>query len=253
MRPNKSRMGRILRLTPILLLAAVVALTAVSCGGTAEETQEEEYSVKYPPGTAEEDLTATTDSGGVIEAQGASEEEEEEEEAQDTGTDSTAAAAEVAAYFDGIYISIPSAARQDSNATVASSGTREVEGDFLEIELAMENVSDELVDLSDYSFRLWNPAIDADLYYDYYGNSGTYGKYVSENIISATLLDYATLQTVTYKLKIGESVEDVFLFFDLNPCNTALNEGFLMEYTNLIIHNDSTGEEAQVNLAAFAA
>lgn len=251
MKSKNGLINRILRLTPIFLLAAVVALTAVSCGESAEETRNEEYSVKLPPGATEGTITETPNSEGAIEAQEV-DQERGEEQAQEEKTDSNAAGTGVAAYFDGIYISVLSATRQDSNATVLTSGEREVAGDYLEIELAMENVGDELVDLSDYSFRFWNPAIDAGQYYEYYGNDGTYGKYVSENIISATLLEYATLQPINLKLKIGEPISDVFFFLDLNPRNTAANEGFLMEYANLIIHNDNTGEEVQVNLAAFA-
>jgi hypothetical protein len=84
--------------------------------------------------------------------------------------------------------------------------------------------------------------------------TGTYGKYVSENLISATLLDYTNLQPAAYKLKIGESVDGVFLFFDLNPKNTARNTAVVKEGTNLVIRKqrgDDSGEEVEISLAGY--
>jgi hypothetical protein len=118
--------------------------------------------------------------------------------------------------------------------------------------MTVENAGDELVDLSSFSFRLWNPAIEADLYEDFYGSTGTYGGYVSENMISATLLDYESLQSVSMKLRVGETVDNVFLFFDLNPQSTAVNEGVNLAGTNLVIYDTETGDQVEVNLADYA-
>ena len=154
-------------------------------------------------------------------------------------------------YLSGVNFSVVSVSRDDSNETVAGSSVREVAGDFLQIEMAAENTGGELVDLSKFSFRLWNPAIDADLYEDFYGSTGTYGGYVSENMISATLLDYETLQSVSMKLRIGETVDNVFLFFDLNPQSTAVNGGVSLAGTNLVIYDTETGDQVETNLAEY--
>jgi hypothetical protein len=118
--------------------------------------------------------------------------------------------------------------------------------------MTVENAGDGLVDLSSFSFRLWNPAIEADLYEDFYGSIGTYGGYVSENMISATLLDYESLQSVSMKLRVGETVDNVFLFFDLNPQSTAVNEGVNLAGTNLVICDTETGDQVEINLADYA-
>ena len=57
-----------------------------------------------------------------------------------------------------------------------------------------------------------------------------------------------------YKLKIGESVDKVFVFFDLNPKNTARNTGVTKEGTNLVIHKsrgDDAGDEVEISLAGY--
>jgi hypothetical protein len=128
-----------------------------------------------------------------------------------------------------------------------------VAGDYLEVELAVENAGGDLVGLSEYSFRIWSPGISADQYEEYYGRNGTYGMYVSDNMISAVLLDYANLQPAAYKLKMGEKVDGTFLFYDLSPKSTARNEGVTKEGTNLVIHKlrgDAAGEEVEIKLAA---
>ena len=132
-------------------------------------------------------------------------------------------------------------------------------GDYLEIELAIENVGDELVDLSQYSFRLESPGIEADEYLPYYGDVGYLGKYVSEHAISAVLLDYADLTPVLYKIKRMEVLEGVFLFFDLNPQSTEENGVFSTDIANgdayLVIRKvrgSDYGEEVRISLTGFA-
>jgi hypothetical protein len=257
MRPNKRQVRGILAFIPVFILAAVVSLTAISCGsGSAAETTS---TTKLPPGATGETLTDTETGAEVTAAQATSQEVEEEEEEEEKTTDSTTSSSGSTSadlvktvYLSGANIAVVSAVRDDSNAAALTSSTRELSGDFLQIELTVANVGDELVDLSDFSFRLWNPAIDADLYEDFYGSDGTYGSYVSENIISAALLDYETLQQVSYKVRIGETAEDLMLFFDLNPQNSARNEGVTMAGTNLIIYDTETGDQVEINLDGYA-
>jgi len=238
MERKKKPAGRILALIPVLLLAVAVTLTAVSCGD-GSDTSQSSTTTKLPPGATGQTLTDTSSDIEVTQAQATTEEEEEEEDATaDSSSDSSSASTTdlvKTVYLSGANIAMVSVARDDSNEAALTSSTREVSGDFLQIEMTITNVDDELVDLSKYSFRLWNTAIDADLYEDFYGSDGTYGAYVSENMISAALLDYETLQAVSMKLRIGETAEDLMLFFDLNPQNTARNEGVAMEGTNLVI------------------
>ena len=225
---------------------AILVLLLASCGGNGENTSRTAgEDIKLPPGITEESLQETTGSGEII----VQEEEEPVDEREETPTAS--ATAGVSADLDGARFTVVAATRPDSNEDIAASGQRVVEGDYLELELAVENVGDELVDLSDYSFRLWSPGIDADQYEDYYGRDGTYGKYVSDNIVSATLLDYVDLQPVGYKLKKGEVVDGIFLFFDLNPQSTARNEAVTKDGSNLILHDSDSGEGVEINLAGF--
>ena len=232
------------------LLALGLMVVAASCGGDggdAAPTSVDEP--KYPPGTTEEMLTETTGDGGSVLEERAEGTGDEEAEPQQQAA-ATGAVAELA----GARFTVVEATREDSNANVLTSGQREVPGDYLEIELEVENVGDDLIDLSEYSFRIWSPGIDAGAYEKYYGKDGSFGGYVSDNIISALLLDYATLQPVAYKLKIGESVDGVFLFFDLNPRNTARNDGVTGEGTNLIFRKsrgEEAGEEVEINLAGY--
>jgi len=252
MGPKRKSPGRILALIPVLLLAAVVALTAVSCGD-GSDTSQTGSTTKLPPGATGQTLTDTSSDAEATQAQATTEEEEDSTADSSTDSNSTPTADLVkTVYLSGANIAVVSVARDDSNDAALTSSTREVAGDFLQIEVTVTNVDDELVDLSKYSFRLWNSAIDADLYEDFYGSDGTYGAYVSENMISATLLDYETLQSVSYKLRIGETAEDLMLFFDLNPQNTAKNEGITMDGTNLVIYDTDTGDSVEINLSGYA-
>jgi hypothetical protein len=240
------RARKVVKLAAAVAVMSILVLSLASCGGSDEDTSRAAgEDIRLPPGITEESLEETTGSGLTLQG----EEEEPAEEREETLT--TSAPTGVSTDLDGARFTVEAATRPGSNEDVTSSGQRVVEGDYLEVELAIENIGDELVDISDYSFRLWSPGIDANQYEDYYGRDGTYGKYISENIISATLLDYVTLQPVGYKLKKGETVDGVFLFFDLNPQSTARNEGVIKDGTNLIIHNTGSGEEVEMNLAAF--
>jgi hypothetical protein len=252
MRLKKKSTGRILALIPVLLLAAALALTAVSCGDSSD-TSQTDSTTKLPPGATGQTLTDTTSDVEATQAQATAEEEEDATADSSTDSSSTSTTDLVkTVYLSGANIAVVSVARDDSNGAALTSSTREVSGDFLLVEMTITNVDDGLVDLSNFSFRLWNPAIDADLYEDFYGSDGTYGSYVSENMISAALLDYETLQSVSYKLRIGETADNLMLFFDLNPQNTARNEGVTMDGTNLVIYDTDTGDSVEVNLSGYA-
>lgn len=245
--------GRILAVIPVLLLAVALTLTAVSCGD-GSDTSQSGTTTKLPPGATGQTLTDTSSDAEATQAQATNEEEEEDAtEDSSSASDSTSTTDLVkTVYLSGANIAVVSVARDDSNEAALTSSAREVSGDFLLVEMTITNVDDELVDLSKYSFRLWNTAIDADLYEDFYGSDGTYGAYVSENMISAALLDYETLQTVSMKLRVGETAEDLMLFFDLNPQSTARNEGVAMEGTNLVIYDTETGDAVEINLSGYA-
>ncbi len=236
----------------LLLSPAVLA----SCGGGGVTVQEEqEDGVVLPPGMMEEELKGLDlgdlDSGLGEPASGG----EVDEGGESAETDaSKPSPSDVLA---GARITVVDVTRNDSNKKVIAPNQREVAGDYLEVELTLENIGDELVDLSQYSFRLESPALEAEDYRSYYGEAGTFGRYVDEHVISAVLLDYADLSPVLYKLKVGEKLEGVFLFFDLNPLSTARNEGFKPGAgdTRLLIHKlrgSDSGEEVEISLAGFA-
>lgn len=250
---KKSRRSGIAQFATKLMFAALLmsslALGLVSCGEEASQHSEGESEAKYPPGTTEEMLVETTGTGdGDLEL------DEPAGEQEESGSREPAPVPEASGELAGARFTVIAATRPDSNAGVLTSGQREVSGDYLEVELVIENTGDDLVDLSQFSFRIWSPGIDADQYEDYYGRNGTFGEYVDANIISAALLDYATLQPAAYMLKMGETVDGVFLFYDLNPKSTAENEGVTKEGTNLIVHKlrgDDAGEEVEINLSGF--
>lgn len=254
MTSKKSRLARSLMLPLVLVAAVAMTLAAASCGGGTEAPRTSGTTTKMPPGESDASYAQADSDAQATQTQAASDDGEEE---GSTTTDSIATTTSVdpakTAYLSGADFSVVSVTREDSNDIVAGSNVREVSGDFLLVEMTVENTADELVDLSSFSFRLWNPAIDAGLYEDFYGSDGTYGGYVSENMISATLLDYETLQPVSIKLRAGETVDNVFLFFDLNPQSTAVNDGVSLDGTNLVIYDSDSGDKVEINLADYAA
>ncbi|MBC7252776.1 MAG: hypothetical protein H5T72_02235 [Actinobacteria bacterium] len=248
------RKGSILRTVVAAAVTLAVLLAASSCG-SGETKQSSSATTKLPPGMAGSENTAyeeipssdlkTSGEEGGAPAAGS------ETSSGAAGESGTEASARKTATLSGVEFTVVAARREENNKLVASSGTREVNGDFLEVELKIKNAGGSLVSLSRFSFRLWNPHIDAATYDDYYGSVTTYGGYVSTNIISAALLDYATLQKVTTTLRIGEETADVFLFFDLNPLSVSRNQGFTKEGSNLVIYDTETGAKTEVNLAGF--
>lgn len=244
-------------LLALLILAAVVIVSCGDGGAAVQEAKgEQEKKVTLPPGMTEEDLKGLSigDLESDPEESVSGEGENGKGESAGTGT-SKPQPSEV---LSGVRITVVDMTRNESNKKVIGSSQREVAGDYLEVELALENVGDGLVDLSQYSFRLESPAICAGDYRSYYGDAGAFGRYVDDHVISAVLLDYADLSPVLYKLKAGEKLEGVFLFFDLNPLSTAKNDGFHPdgEDTRLIIHKlrgEDGGQEVKISLAGFAA
>lgn len=239
------------KVLPLILVLVLAVTLAASCGtDSAQETKNTESATKLPPGVSEADLGETaTEKESVPGEDGADKEDKEQAEAPVTPASPGASADLVGGRF-----TVTGASRQDNNADVISGDMREVNGDYLEVEMEIQNVGDDLIDLSHYSFRLESPGIAADTYSDYYGNNGTYGAYVSENVISATLLDYATLQPAGYLVKKGELVDKVFLFFDLNPESVATNEGVTRDNSKLVIRKvegSDYGEEAEIPLSGY--
>ena len=234
-------------LIAVITLLLILAVSIVSCGGKNKSTAgKSESDQKLPAGMTEKELE-----------EGKSSKDSKSEDAKsDSSAAQQSAAQSPTASVDlsEARFTVVSAIRNDSNKKVLVSGQREVLGDYLEVELAVENIGDELVDLTQYSFRLESPGIGADTYRDYYGSDSPFGRYVSGHIISAVLLDYEDLKPVGYKLRIGEKLESVFLFFDLNPLNTARNEGVTKDNTKLIIRKvrgSDSGEEVEIGLAGY--
>jgi hypothetical protein len=240
-----------------LLFALLIGL--VSCGGDGAATEEApaenaDEGTPLPPGITGEDLEGLNLEDTASDADGSgSSEGGAEGTTQDLDPMYTAD-------LVGARFTVVEVTRNDSNAKVIASGAREVLGDYLEVELRVENVGDELVDFSQYSFRLESPSIQADDYRSYYGDVGAFGKYVDEHVISAVLLDYADLTPVLYKLKKKEVLEGVFLFYDLNPQSAEVNEGFSADIASgnayLVIRKvrgDDYGEEVKISLAGFEA
>lgn len=236
-------------LIAVIALLPILAISIVSCGGKSKSTAgKSEAGLKLPQGMTEKELKAAKT------AKDLKSNEVKSSSSQKPQESAASRPPENSADLSGARFTVVSAPRNASNKKVLLSGQREVTGDYLEVELAIENIGDELVDLTQYSFRLESPGIAADTYSDYYGNEGALGKYISEHIISAILLDYSNLKPVGYKLKIGEKLESVFVFFDLNPLNTATNEGVTKDNSKLIIRKvrgSDYGEEVEIGLAGY--
>jgi len=243
--------GRSFRRTGLALCtAAVLALVAVglaSCGSTTT-SKKSTSTVKTPPGVDSGQAASTTASSTSSTPTGTT--------SQST-TDATSQSKTPSNSADlvGGRFTVVGATRPTTNKSAISSSAREVPGDYLEIELAIFNTgTNSLADLSEYSFRLTSPGIAADTYADYYGTSGTYGAYVNTNVISGSLLSYSDLSPVTYKVKVGETVSKVFLFYDLNPLTDAPNAGVTKANTNLVIYKASGtdyGTKVAIPLAGY--
>ncbi len=250
----KVRKNVTLKWLAIFPLMIITVLFAASCGTNSKTDQAQASGTKLPPGASDQAQADTSNNGGS-QSQGAGQGQSTQNgstgSTNSPQTATTTSTTQKTASLAGVNFTVTSAIRDNNNKVVTTGNQRQISGDYLRVELSIENASSALVDLTNYSFRLWNPAIDASLYYDYYGTTGTYGLYVSSNMISATLLDYSTLQAVTYKLKMGEKVEQLFLFFDLHPQSAAQNPGFTKDSSNLVFYDTTTDTKVEINLAGF--
>lgn len=248
--------GRRVKLSFVLFFVTliVISMAISSCGKSDTDKKTSKTAgtgEKLPPGTTEEDLenTSYTGTAAADNQEQAKDEAEENAEVEDS-TQTPGASADVA----GARFTVVEAARKDSNEDAIQSGQREVSGDYLEVELEVRNVGDGLVDLSHYSFRIESPGIDAGSYSDYYGQVYTYGKYVTDDTISGVLMDYSDLQAAQYVMKIGELVDKLFLFYDLNPESVARNDAVTKDNTTLIIkkiQGSDYGEKAEISLSGY--
>jgi len=224
-----------------------------SCSGTSsKKTTTSSNSTKLPPGTTESQVKGASTT--TTQAQSSQASSSSTSGTSSTTTTTTTATPSASADLAGARFTVVSATRLTTNKSVISSSSREVTGDYLNVELKVQNVGTGLVDLSEYSFRLYSPGIAADAYSDYYGSTGTYGTYVTTNTISGTLMDYTSLSAVAYKVKIGEEVDKVFLFYDLNPQNVAKNAGVTKDNTSLVIKKASGtdyGEKVSIPLTGY--
>lgn len=249
---NRSFKGKSALLVITFILLATISLAA-SCGNSAAENKAQSSGTKLPPGVSDQPQGDNSTNGTSDQSTtGGQSTQGTNSNSSSSGTSSPATSGtSKAVSLEGVTFTFTAAYRDSSNKVVTTGSQRQINGDYLRVELSIENDGSALVPLSDFSFRLWSPAIDAGQYYDYYGSNGTYGQEISQNMISATLLDYSTLQAVTYKLKIGEKVEQLFLFFDLNPQHATQNAAFTKDGSNLVIYDTSTGTKAEVNLAGY--
>jgi hypothetical protein len=226
----------------VLLALVLMTVWLASCGGSGTKAKSKSATTKLPPGVT----------GSAVGQSSANQAQSATQSA--TTSQQTTKTPSASADLAGGRFTIVNATRPDTNKSVISSSGREVKGDYLEVEFTIQNVGTDLIDLSQYSFRLESPGIAASTYYDYYGDTGTYGKYVSAHKISATLIDYSALQAVAYKVKAGELVDKVFCFFDLNPENVARNAGVTKDNTILIVRKVSGsdyGDEVEIPLTGY--
>jgi hypothetical protein len=244
--------GKYALLPIVLILVATIALAA-ACSNAPAANQTQSSGTKLPPGASDQvqsdsssDGSSNQGTAGQSTQAGAG-----ASSADSNASNATTSTNSKTVSLEGVNFTVTAAYRDSSNKVVTTGNQRQISGDYLRVELSIENDSSVLMPLTDFSFRLWNPAIDASQYYAYYGSTSTYGAQVSENMISATLLDYSTLQAVTYTLKMGEKVEQLFLFYDLNPQHASQNAAFNKQNSNLVIYDTTTGSKVEVNLAGF--
>ena len=238
MRKTRRRIGYVSLVLCVAMALALAGWFLAGCGGnTTTKKSTGSSTTKLPPGATETQTSAASTAATSTQAQSTAATTTQK---STTATQTTTSTPSAAADLTGAHFTVAGATRPNTNKSVISSSQREVPGDYLQVELTIGNTgADGLIDLSQYSFRLQSPGIAADTYSDYYGTTGTYGAYVSTNEISATLMDFANLQPVTYKVKVGETVDKVFVFFDLNPETNAKNAGVTKDNTQFIIRKVS--------------
>lgn len=239
--PDKKKNGKSAVPAVVPALLAVVALILAGCGGgqAQEPAPVNAEGLKLPPGVVEE--------GGLPEDAP----ERVVQERVEVPTQSAAAtSAEAVLELEGGRFTLTTVTRLTDNQDVTSAAMREMDGDYLEFELTIENVSDDYLDLTDYEFRVWSPGIDTD---DYAWNYPL-GRPGGDNLIIATLINQDDLSALTYELKIGEVYEDALLFFDLNPTSVRRNDAFDPEGATFSIYKargGGAGEKAEVSLSGL--
>ncbi len=228
------------------LIFVLTVLAVSSCGSGGKDSSDTASSAKLPPGTTAESVerTSVSSSGGSSGNVSSSADAKKSSAASSSHQEGVT--------LEKVNFTLTKVTRTDSNSAVVSGNARELEGDFLQIELTINNASGGLVKLNDFSFRLYSPAIDASSYEEYYGGTTTYGGYVKKNTISAALLSESSLQRADYVLRDGETVDEVFLFYDLNPLSIDTNDAFGLQGAELIIYDTATGKSVSVSLAGFA-
>lgn len=228
----------------ILALAMMLALPAAGCGG--EEAQQpapvNQEGLKLPPGVVEQGGLSADAPERVV--------PERTVTAETTSSGAADSASAAAIELEGGRFTLTSVTRMTDNQDVTSAAVREMEGDYLELELTIENISDDLLDLSEFEFRVWSPGIDTDDYaWDY-----PLGMPEGDSLIAATLLDREDLSAVAFNLKIGEAYEGSFLFFDLNPKSVYRNDAFDPEGATFSVYKargDGAGEKSEVSLSGL--
>jgi len=225
-------MQKIGRAAAFALLALCMTIAA-GCGGNSgkEPTPLGPQGTKLPP--------------GVVEQGGLPSEAPQREQAAPSGGETAAARAVLE--VGGGRFTVTGVTRHDDNATVASQSVRETAGDYLEVEIEVENISDDLLDLSQFEFRLWSPGIDTEDYPSRY----PLGRPVGDDLIAAALLQQEDLSPAGFSIKIGEVLEDCFVFFDLNPKSVHPNPGFIPADATFGVYKargEGAGEKAEISL-----
>ncbi len=216
-------------------VCALISLLWMGCrnGSSPETVPVGPEGIKLPPGVVEQ--------GGLPDDAPVRKPAEAEEAA--SGKEKKSVSLEVG----GGRFTVTSAVRKDDNSSVASEALREVSGDYLELELTVENISDDLLDLKEFEFRLWSPGINTEDYAWKY----PLGKPVGDNLIAAVLLQQEDLAPVDFRLKVGEVLEDCLLVFDLNPKSVRPNPGFDPAGATFSVkktRGEGSGEKAEISL-----
>lgn len=239
--------GKVRKIRKAILAAIctvlVVALVASGCGAkeTGQPVPVTDEGLKLPP--------------SVVEAGGLPNVEPERTDAKQITTGTTENTATSTSRgevrdFGGCRFTISKVSRLKENGDVSSSQVRKVKGDYLEVELVLENIGDDFLDPRYFEFRIKSPGIETETY----SWDNPFGRSVDDNTISTTLLDNENLTPVNFSLKIGEVYDKGFLFFDLNPKNVSKNTNFVSETATLIIYKlrgEGSGEKEEISLAGL--
>jgi|GEM_PF-3119557 len=219
---------------PLLVAALATALALTpGCGGQqgGEPVPLGPQGMKLPPGVMEQ--------GGLP--------SEVPQRGQAAPASGETAPARALLEVGGGRFTVVGIVRHQDNSAVASAALRQTDGDYLEVQLAVENISDDLLDLSQFEFRLWSTGINTDDYPPRY----PLGRPSGDNLITASLLQQEDLSPVGFSIKIGEVLEDCFVYFDLNPKSVHRNAGFDPAGATFGVYKargEGAGEKAETSL-----